>query len=200
MRERANHARYRPGQRGASTRASSSARTTRRARSPSGSGTRCSARPGGPRPRRASSGPSTSTASPGATRSPSARSRSPGVAPSPATRFRSPSTAPGCAPAGSPARRARGRTRSPGTSPTRAAVSPLLLLPRGLYDAPLPKAKALSGVAARRLQRPPPGVAGATWTSRGWVGSQNHNWGTQAHRPVRLGAGRRVRQPPGQLP
>lgn len=55
---------------------------------------------------------------------------------------------------------------------------PLLLLPRGLYGAPFPKAKALVGS--------PNAVFDGTITVDGepheihrWVGSQNHNWGVK---------------------
>lgn len=56
--------------------------------------------------------------------------------------------------------------------------SPLLLLPRRLYDTPLPKAKALVG-------RPLATFSGELHVGserieiEDWVGSQNHNWGKQ---------------------
>lgn len=55
---------------------------------------------------------------------------------------------------------------------------PLLLLPAALYGAPLPKAKSLVGaplcVYGGALR-----VAGREVDVSGWVGSQNHNWGTK---------------------
>lgn len=55
---------------------------------------------------------------------------------------------------------------------------PLFLLPRFLYAAPLPRAKALVGLPLARfdgrLQ-----VAGETVEVDGWIGSQNHNWGSR---------------------
>ena len=55
---------------------------------------------------------------------------------------------------------------------------PLFLFPLGFYDAPLPRAKSLVGV--------PLAVHGGTLTVDGraldvggWVGSQNHNWGSK---------------------
>lgn len=55
---------------------------------------------------------------------------------------------------------------------------PLLLLPEGLYAGPLPKAKALVGsplaVFHGELR-----VDDEAHAIDGWVGSQNHNWGSQ---------------------
>ncbi len=60
----------------------------------------------------------------------------------------------------------------------RGTGSPLLLFPENLYDARLPKAKVVV---------PQPGamfdgsidVDGERWQLDGWVGSQNHNWGSK---------------------
>jgi hypothetical protein len=55
---------------------------------------------------------------------------------------------------------------------------PLFLLPLALYDAPLPKAKSLVGLPlatfAGRFT-----VDGQDLPIDGWVGSQNHNWGSK---------------------
>jgi hypothetical protein len=55
---------------------------------------------------------------------------------------------------------------------------PVLFLPLSLYEAPLPKAKALSQrphvVFAGTLE-----VDGETFTIDDWVGSENHNWGSK---------------------
>lgn len=55
---------------------------------------------------------------------------------------------------------------------------PLLLLPRALYAAPLPRAKAL---VARPLARFEGSITvdGEVLAIDGWVGSQNHNWGSR---------------------
>jgi hypothetical protein len=55
---------------------------------------------------------------------------------------------------------------------------PLLLLPASLYDAALPKAKALVGTPLCRYTGQLE-VDGEPWPIDGWVGSQNHNWGRQ---------------------
>lgn len=55
---------------------------------------------------------------------------------------------------------------------------PLLLLPAALYGAPLPKAKALVG-APMAVYSGLLRVAGRGVDVSGWVGSQNHNWGTK---------------------
>ncbi|RMF25673.1 MAG: hypothetical protein D6760_00420 [Deltaproteobacteria bacterium] len=55
---------------------------------------------------------------------------------------------------------------------------PLLLLARGLYERPWPKAKALVGLPHARFS----GwvlVDGERYEVRDWVGSQNHNWGNR---------------------
>lgn len=60
----------------------------------------------------------------------------------------------------------------------RGAAPPLFLLPLALYDARLPRAKSLVGkplaVFDGRL-----GVEGRAVEIAGWVGSQNHNWGSR---------------------
>jgi hypothetical protein len=55
---------------------------------------------------------------------------------------------------------------------------PLLLLPPKLYDASLPKAKALVGTPLCRYHGRLE-VDGEPLPIDGWVGSQNHNWGRQ---------------------
>ncbi|MEM9068686.1 MAG: hypothetical protein AAGE52_09275 [Myxococcota bacterium] len=55
---------------------------------------------------------------------------------------------------------------------------PLLLLPPGLYDAPLPKAKALVGTPMAVFDGELV-VDGDTIPIDGWIGSQNHNWGSK---------------------
>jgi hypothetical protein len=55
---------------------------------------------------------------------------------------------------------------------------PLLLLPAKLYDATLPKAKALVGTPLCRYTGQLE-VDGEALSIDGWVGSQNHNWGRQ---------------------
>lgn len=55
---------------------------------------------------------------------------------------------------------------------------PLLLLPQGLYDTALPKAKALVGTPLARFEGRLE-VDGEPLPIDGWVGSQNHNWGRQ---------------------
>lgn len=55
---------------------------------------------------------------------------------------------------------------------------PVLLLPAKLYDAALPKAKALVGTPLARYTGQLV-VDGEALPIDGWVGSQNHNWGRQ---------------------
>lgn len=55
---------------------------------------------------------------------------------------------------------------------------PLFLLPPALYDAPLPKAKSLVGVPLAVYEGTIE-VDGAPLDVTGWVGSQNHNWGSK---------------------
>ena len=55
---------------------------------------------------------------------------------------------------------------------------PLLLLPERLYGGPLPRAKALVGSPLARFDGTL-AVDGETVEVDGWVGSQNHNWGSQ---------------------
>ena len=55
---------------------------------------------------------------------------------------------------------------------------PLFLLPLGLYGAPLPRAKSLVG-APMAVYRGALRAAGREIPIDGWVGSQNHNWGTR---------------------
>jgi hypothetical protein len=55
---------------------------------------------------------------------------------------------------------------------------PLFLLPLGLYDARLPRAKSLVGVP-RAVYQGALRVGGREIPVDGWVGSQNHNWGTR---------------------
>ncbi|MEM9456490.1 MAG: hypothetical protein AAGF11_20085 [Myxococcota bacterium] len=55
---------------------------------------------------------------------------------------------------------------------------PVLLLPRRLYDTPLPKAKALVGTPLARYDGEIH-VGDERVEIDGWVGSQNHNWGRQ---------------------
>ncbi|MCX4241173.1 hypothetical protein [Paraliomyxa miuraensis] len=56
--------------------------------------------------------------------------------------------------------------------------APLLLLPASLYEAALPKAKALVGTPLARYDGELH-VDGERIEIDGWVGSQNHNWGRQ---------------------
>ncbi|MEM9192677.1 MAG: hypothetical protein AAGF12_26120 [Myxococcota bacterium] len=56
--------------------------------------------------------------------------------------------------------------------------TPLFLLPRRLYDGPLPKAKALVGQPGARFDGELV-VNGRRIDIRGWRGSQNHNWGSE---------------------
>ena len=58
------------------------------------------------------------------------------------------------------------------------AEAPLLLLPASFYDRPFPKAKALVGVPNARFDGRLE-VDGAVVEVDGWVGSQNHNWGSR---------------------
>lgn len=60
----------------------------------------------------------------------------------------------------------------------RGGGEPLLLLPAALYEAPLPKAKSLVG-APLALYDGSLGVGDREVEITGWVGSQNHNWGTK---------------------
>ncbi len=55
---------------------------------------------------------------------------------------------------------------------------PLLLLPARLYTAPLPRAKALVGQPLARFTGSIT-VDGEAIAIDGWVGSQNHNWGSK---------------------
>ncbi len=55
---------------------------------------------------------------------------------------------------------------------------PLLLLPEGLYEKSLPKAKALVG-SPNALYRGTISVDGQNHAIDGWPGSQNHNWGSK---------------------
>jgi hypothetical protein len=55
---------------------------------------------------------------------------------------------------------------------------PLFLLPLGLYDAPLPKAKSLVGVPLATFEGAL-SIDGREVDVGGWVGSQNHNWGSK---------------------
>lgn len=55
---------------------------------------------------------------------------------------------------------------------------PLFLLPLRLYDAPLPKAKSLVGAPMARYDGAIT-VDGEAIDVGGWVGSQNHNWGSK---------------------
>jgi len=57
-------------------------------------------------------------------------------------------------------------------------ASPLLLLPPKLYDASLPKAKALVGTPLARYHGRLE-IDGEPLPVDGWIGSQNHNWGRQ---------------------
>jgi hypothetical protein len=56
--------------------------------------------------------------------------------------------------------------------------APILLLPERLYASPLPRAKALVGRPLARFTGSL-GVDGETIEVDDWVGSQNHNWGSQ---------------------
>jgi hypothetical protein len=60
------------------------------------------------------------------------------------------------------------------TSPT----DPLLLLPEAYYDRGFPKAKALVG-SPNAVYTGSVEVNGVTQSIDGWVGSQNHNWGSK---------------------
>ena len=80
---------------------------------------------------------------------------------------------------------------------------PLLLFPRAMYEAKLPRAKSLVGVPMavyqgtleRRRAHPHPR------RRRGRVGRQPEpQLGLAAHRSLRVGPGRRLRHPPGELP
>jgi len=55
---------------------------------------------------------------------------------------------------------------------------PVLLLPRPLYDTPLPRAKALVGTPLARYDGELH-VGERRIEVDGWIGSQNHNWGRQ---------------------
>jgi len=55
---------------------------------------------------------------------------------------------------------------------------PLFLFPMALYEAPLPKAKSLVGVPLAVYQGSID-VDGRPLDVTGWVGSQNHNWGSK---------------------
>jgi hypothetical protein len=55
---------------------------------------------------------------------------------------------------------------------------PLLLLADGLYDRSLPRAKALVGAPLARFDGEVE-IAGRRVAIDGWVGSQNHNWGSR---------------------
>lgn len=55
---------------------------------------------------------------------------------------------------------------------------PLLLLPERLYQAPLPRAKALVGSPGARYSGSFV-VNGTAHSIEGWPGSQNHNWGSK---------------------
>lgn len=57
-------------------------------------------------------------------------------------------------------------------------AAPLFLLPLGMYTARFPKAKSLAGLPLARFDGTLD-VDGATVTVENWIGSQNHNWGTQ---------------------
>lgn len=57
-------------------------------------------------------------------------------------------------------------------------AAPLLLLPEGLYAGPFPKAKALVG-SPLAVYRGTITVDDADHAIDGWVGSQNHNWGSR---------------------
>jgi hypothetical protein len=60
----------------------------------------------------------------------------------------------------------------------RGGELPLFLLPLGLYDAPLPKAKSLVGTPLATFEGAL-SVDGREIDVGGWVGSQNHNWGSK---------------------
>jgi hypothetical protein len=55
---------------------------------------------------------------------------------------------------------------------------PLMFFPLALYETPLPKAKALVGVPGA-IYEGTVDVDGRTIDVGGWVGSQNHNWGSK---------------------
>jgi hypothetical protein len=57
-------------------------------------------------------------------------------------------------------------------------MTPLLLLPEGLYAGPFPKAKALVG-SPLAVFHGEVRVDDETHAIEGWVGSQNHNWGSR---------------------
>lgn len=59
-----------------------------------------------------------------------------------------------------------------------SAHAPLLLLPERLYAGPFPKAKALVGAPHARFDGALE-VDGETVAIDGWIGSQNHNWGSE---------------------
>lgn len=60
----------------------------------------------------------------------------------------------------------------------RSDERPLFLFPLSLYDAPFPKAKSLVGVPLA-LYQGSIDVDGTAVDVGGWVGSQNHNWGSK---------------------
>jgi hypothetical protein len=60
----------------------------------------------------------------------------------------------------------------------RGGGAPLLLLPAALYEAPLPRAKSLVGVPMA-VYDGSLRVGDRDIEIAGWVGSQNHNWGTK---------------------
>ncbi|AKF04930.1 hypothetical protein [Sandaracinus amylolyticus] len=59
-----------------------------------------------------------------------------------------------------------------------SASSPLLLFPRALYDAPLPRAKVLTSAPFARFDGTIE-VDGEPLAIDGWIGSHNHNWGSR---------------------
>lgn len=59
-----------------------------------------------------------------------------------------------------------------------SSEAPLLLLPRKLYEGGFPKAKALVGAPNARFDGELR-IDGERWPVEGWVGSQNHNWGSR---------------------
>ena len=85
---------------------------------------------------------------------------------------------PGWTGARSPAGRARARTRCAGTSATKARPIRSCSLRSSFYDRGLPKAKALVGSPNASFTGSLV-VDGETVDVRGWVGSQNHNWGSK---------------------
>ncbi|HWP65734.1 MAG TPA: hypothetical protein VNO26_07470 [Candidatus Limnocylindria bacterium] len=79
--------------------------------------------------------------------------------------------------------RAHGEAASTGhtiswTLAMRGEPRPLLLLPRSMYDARLPRAKSLVPVPLAVFDGPLV-VDGQRLDVAGWVGSQNHNWGSR---------------------